>query len=185
MVGRLVERIRNNDQRAMSELYQRYVGQLASVCYRYVPSEADTKDVLQNSFVKIFSALPTFDYRGEASLKAWMTRVVVNEALHHLREQKRLQFTDIGEQALRQTDEAEEPAVGQLSADDIHQLVSQLPDGYRTVVNLHVFEGCSHKRIAELLGIKASTSASQFYYAKQWLGKRIKELENKKRDKQT
>ena len=56
MVKELVERIRQKDQRAMSQFYQQYVGELSSVCYRYVPSEDDAKDVLQNSFVKIFTS---------------------------------------------------------------------------------------------------------------------------------
>ena len=54
MVGQLVERIRKKDQRAMNQLYQMYVEELSSVCYRYVPDEDDAKDVLQNSFIKIF-----------------------------------------------------------------------------------------------------------------------------------
>ena len=58
MVKELVERIRQKDQRAMSQFYQQYVGELSSVCYRYVPSEENAKDVLQNSFVKIFTSLP-------------------------------------------------------------------------------------------------------------------------------
>ena len=75
MVGQLVERIRQKDQRAMSQLYQLYVEELSSVCYRYVPSEDDAKDVLQNSFVKIFTSIPTFEYRGESAFKAWMKQV--------------------------------------------------------------------------------------------------------------
>ena len=62
MVRNLVERIRQKDQRAMSQLYKMYVKRLSSVCYRYVPNENDAKDVLQNSFVKIFTTIPTIDY---------------------------------------------------------------------------------------------------------------------------
>ena len=67
----LVRRIRNHDQQAMSQLYAMHVGRLASVCYRYVPGDDDAKDVLQESFVKIFAALPTFEYRDEPSFRAW------------------------------------------------------------------------------------------------------------------
>ena len=62
MVSQIVERIRKKDQRAMSELYQMYVGELTSVCYRYIPNADDAKDVLQNSFVKIFTSIPTLEY---------------------------------------------------------------------------------------------------------------------------
>lgn len=179
MVKELVERIRQKDQRAMSQLYQMYIGELSSVCYRYVPSEEDAKDVLQNSFVKIFTSLPTIDYRSEEALRGWMRRIVVNEALLFLRERRKLHFEPIMSQTTIQDDE--EPEAEQMLPDVLHRLVSQLPDGYRTVLNLYVFEGYSHRQIAELLGITESTSASQLYFAKRLLGRRIKELTDSKR----
>ena len=180
MVEQLVERIRKKDQRAMSQLYQMYIKELSSVCYRYVPSRSDAKDVLQNSFVKIFTMIPTIDYHSDEALWGWMKRIVVNEALCFLRERKRLLFVNLNEALMEKTDD-EEPKAEQITAGELHQLISELPDGYRTVVNLYVFENHSHKQIAELLGITESTSASQFYYAKRLLGKRIKELTNGKR----
>ena len=151
-------RMKTESQRAMSQFYQMYVEELSSVCYRYVPYEEDAKDVLQNSFV--------------------MKRVVANEALSFLRKRKKLLFVEShGEETLMDDGE---PQTESLSPDALHQLISELPDGYRTVVNLYVFEGYSHKQIAELLGITESTSGSQFYYAKRLLAKRIKELTNGK-----
>ena len=161
----------------MSELYQMYIGELSSVCYRYVPNSDDAKDVLQNSFVKIFTAIPSLEYHGEEAFKGWLIRIVANEALSFLREKKKLLFVEQDDTKLQQanlTDEA--PEIERISADQLHQLISELPDGYRTVLNLYVFENYSHRQIAELLGIKEGTSASQFYYAKQWLARRIKEL---------
>ena len=182
MVEQLVERIRQKDQRtktesqrAMSQLYQMYVEELSSVCYRYVPDDDDAKDVLQNSFVKIFTSLPTFEYRNESSFRGWMIKIVVNEALHFLRERKKLLFTELHEADIQQSAD-EEPASDSISADELHQLISELPDGYRTVINLYSFEGCSHQKIAELLGITVSTSGSQLYYAKRLLSKKIKEI---------
>ena len=180
MVEEIVERIRQKDQRAMSQLYNMYVKQLSSVCYRYVPSRNDAKDVLQNSFVKIFTLLPTFDYRGEEALKVWRTKMVVHESLNYLRERKKLRFEAFDETSLQPSDE-DPPQPERLSPDELHQLISELPDGYRTVVNLYAFEGYSHRQIAELLSIKESTSASQLYFAKQLLAKRIKEIINGKR----
>ena len=180
MVGQLVERIRKKDQRAMSQLYQMYVEELSSVCYRYVPDDNDAKDVLQNSFVKIFTSLRTFEYRDESSFRGWMIKIVVNEALRFLRERKKLLFTELHEADIQQSAD-EEPASDSISADELHQLISELPDGYRTVINLYSFEGCSHQKIAELLGITVSTSGSQLYFAKRLLSKKIKELINKRR----
>ena len=180
MVRQLVERICQKDQRAMSQLYQMYVGELSSVCYRYVPNEDDARDVLQNSFVKIFTSLPSFEYRSEPQFRGWMIRVLVNEALQLLRERKKLQFTELREADVQHAAD-EEPNPERITADQLHQLISELPDGYRTVVNLYVFEDYSHRQIAELLGITESTSASQLYYAKRLLAKKIKEILNHRR----
>lgn len=176
MVKHIVERIRNKDQRAMSELYQMYIGELSSVCYRYIPNADDAKDVLQNSFVKIFTSIPTLDYRGEEPFKGWMKRVVANEALTFLRNKKKLQFMEKGSLAELPIEDNSTPDIEVISPDELHQLISELPDGYRTVLNLYVFENYSHRQIAELLGIKESTSASQLYYAKHWLARRIKNI---------
>ena len=175
MVSQLVERIREKDQRAMSQFYQRYVEELSSVCYRYVPSRSDAKDVLQNSFVKIFTMLPTIDYVGEEALKAWMKRVVANEALGFLRKQKKLLFVVHRAAEADQIDDTE-PQSEQISPEELHQMISELPDGYRTVINLYVFEDYTHKQIAELLGISESTSASQLYFAKRLLAKKIEKM---------
>ena len=163
MDEQLVARILQNDQRAMGLLYQRYVGILTSVCYRYVAQESDVKDVLQNSFVKIFTSLPTFKFRGEDSLKAWMTRIVVNESLNFLQSRKKLLFVE-DERILRDLPDEEEVNLDRISDDELHKLIREL----------------SHRQIAELLSIKESTSASQFYFAKRQLAKRIKDLKNKK-----
>ena len=176
MVSNIVERIRQKDQRAMSELYQMYIGELSSVCYRYIPTDDDAKDVLQNSFVKIFTSIATLEYRGEESLKAWMKKVVANEALTFLRNKKKLQFIEQNTIADEPQADNEAPDTERITPAELHQLISELPDGYRTVVNLYVFENYSHRQIAELLGIKEGTSASQLHYAKQWLTRRIKEL---------
>ena len=180
MVEQLVERIRQKDQRAMSQFYQMYVEELSSVCYRYVSSESDAKDVLQNSFVKIFTSIQTIDYRSDEALRGWMKRVVANESLSYLRDRKRLLFVEHSVTDAEQTDD-DEPQPERISPDELHQLISELPDGYRTVLNLYVFEGYSHKQIADLLGISESTSGSQFYYAKRLLAKKIKEITSGKR----
>ena len=121
MVNQLVERIRQKDQRAMSQLYQLYVEKLSSVCYRYVPSEDDAKDVLQNSFVKIFTSIPTFEYRGESAFKAWMKQVVANEALAFLKNRKKVLFVEQDQTAAKadRTKMEEEPV---MAAPDIDKL---------------------------------------------------------------
>ena len=176
MVSEIVERIRQKDQRAMSELYEMYVQELASVCRRYVADADDAKDVLQNSFIKIFAAIPTLDYRGEEAFRAWMRKVVVNEARVFLRDQKRHQTVQLAAATVTTDDEDTTASSEEITPAQLHRLISELPIGYRTVLNLFVFGHYSHRQIAQLLGIKEVTSATQFYYAKQRLARRIREL---------
>jgi len=159
----------------MSQLYQMYVKELSSVCYRYVPDEDDAKDVLQNSFIKIFTSVTAIKYQNEKAFKGWMMKIVANEALSFLKNRKKVLFVeqDIGQE---EEEQQEDPDLEQISSDELHRLISELPAGYRMVVNLYVFEGYSHKLIAELLNISEHTSASQFYYAKKLLARKIKEL---------
>lgn len=159
----------------MNQLYQMYVEELSSVCYRYVPDEDDAKDVLQNSFIKIFTSVTAIKYQNEKAFKGWMMKIVANEALSFLKNRKKVLFVeqDIGQE---EEEQQEDPDLEQISSDELHRLISELPAGYRMVVNLYVFEGYSHKLIAELLNISEHTSASQFYYAKKLLARKIKEL---------
>lgn len=181
MVRKLIERIRQKDQQAMKMLYQMYVEELSSVCYRYVSSVEDAKDVLQNSFVKILTSIACLDYRDEASFKGWMKKIVANEALIYLKDRRKLMFAEQEAANLQTESDDGEPQTEQLSTEELHRLITELPDGYRTVVNLFVFEGYSHKKIAEMLDISESTSASQLYYAKRHLAKKIKDITDTQR----
>ena len=176
----LTEAVKQRKQSATEILYRRYVAHLSSVCYRYVANEEDVKDVLQESFVRIFSSMERFSYRGEGSLKAWMTKIVVSRALTFLRNNKRLLTTD-GNATEMDIGEEAPPDTGLLSDDELHALIRTLPDGYRTVLNLFVFEDKSHKEIAEILGIRESSSASQYFHAKNLLARKIKDYLSKRR----
>ncbi len=172
------ERARDGDRKAVRQLYDRYSSFLAATCARFLPDPGDQKDVLQDGFVKIFSSLDKFDYRGEGSLKAWMRQIVVNECLKVLRKRKR-SVPILFEEELKDDVEVEEdtgpPEVEKVPAAVIHEMIKELPDGYRAVFNLFVLEEKNHKEISELLGITESTSASQLYRARMILAKKIKE----------
>lgn len=155
----------------MRQFYERYADYLTAVCSRYIPDKADVKDVLQESFVKVFASLDRFEYRGEGSLKAWTSRIVVNTALKSLRKSGRLRYLE----ELPDVPEESAPEVDRVPAPVLQQFIRSLPDGYRTVFNLFVFEKKSHREIAALLGIKEDSSASQFFRARALLARKIKQ----------
>jgi RNA polymerase sigma-70 factor (ECF subfamily) len=168
----LLKRIRSGEASGMRLLYDRYIGYLTAVCSRYVVDSAAVKDILQDAFVKVFSKLGGFEYRGEGSLKAWMSRIVVNDSLKSLRGAGRLKYVD----ELPDTEgEGEIEGMPDVPVRELAEMIKSLPDGYRTVFNLFVFEKKSHREIAGLLGIKEDSSASQFFRARAMLAKKIKD----------
>jgi hypothetical protein len=172
----LISKVRKGDAAAMKVLYDRNVRYLSAVCSRYINDDNDLKDILQDSFVKIFTSLGGFAYRGPGSLCSWMKRIVVNEALMFLRNKRKINFT-VYEANLPDIPE-DEPEPGRIPADKLHEMIRGLPDGCRTVLNLYVFEEKSHKEIADKLGISESTSFSQYHRAKKLLAKQIKDYSN-------
>jgi RNA polymerase sigma factor (sigma-70 family) len=162
---------------AVDRLYDGYAGYLAGVCSRYVSGRDDLHDVMQESFIKIITKLSSFSYRGKGSLKAWLTKVAVNESLRFIKARNPLVFDNIDDTLADIPDE--EPDIEGISMNDIAAMIAQLPDGYRAVFNLYAIEGKSHKEIGSMLNIKPDTSASQYLRAKRMLAAMIKEYRRK------
>ncbi|KMQ66512.1 RNA polymerase sigma factor SigW [Chryseobacterium angstadtii] len=176
----LVRRLLTKEEAAWKEFFGTYSGNLAGVCARYLPAKDDVNDVLQNSFIKMFRSIETFEYRGSGSLKAWMIRIVVNEALKHIK-QHSVPAADIYLTEFPDIPNDEEPDLEEIPQTVIMKMIRSLPDGYRMVFNLFVFEKKSHKEIAGLLGIAENSSASQFHRAKGLLVQKIKEYKMSKK----
>lgn len=157
----------------MRRLYDRYAGYAMATGLRYVPNRDDLHDILQEAFIKVFTSVGSFTWRGEGSLRSWIARIVVNECLTALRRQGRVVFTD----TIPEMGDDEDPDLERVSDERLMECIGQLPDGYRIVLNLFVFEGLSHKQIAERLGISPATSASQYFHAKKMLKGLIMKIE--------
>ena len=166
----LVLKMQERDSQAMRMFYHLMAGYLTAVCARYIVQEDQIKDVLQESFIKIYTHIDRFTYQGEGSLRAWAARIVVNESLMALRSHSQQTLTYVAD--LPDIDD-EDPDVEDIPPDVIQQFIRELPDGYRTVFNLYVFEDKTHQEIASLLHIKESSSASQLHRAKSMLAKKI------------
>ncbi len=161
------------DNAATEWIYRRHVRYLSALCSRYITEDEDIKDVLQESFIKIFSSLNNFKFRGEGSLKAWMAKITLNETLKFVRNNSRLAIDSIDDKDMNIAD-GDSMETEDIPTDVLHQFIRELPDGYRTVFNLYVIDDKSHKEIAQLLGIKENTSASQLHKAKSMLAQKIK-----------
>lgn len=163
----------DGDNTATEWIYRKHVRYLSALCSRYITEDEDIKDVLQESFIKIFTSLDSFKYRGEGALKAWMAKITLNETLKFVRNNSRLPIDSIDDKDINIAD-GDSMETEDIPTDVLHQFIRGLPDGYRTVFNLYVIDDKSHKEIAQLLGIKENTSASQLHKAKSMLAQKIK-----------
>ena len=162
------------DAAAMDELYAEYADYLTRICSRYIENQENLRDVLQEAFIRIFTRIRTFEYRGKGSLKAWLTKVVVNESLYFIRESDACLFIDEEEEVSLHDIEEEKLDIDSSTITQITDAIQKLPPGYRTVFNLHVIEEKTHKEIAKLLNIKPDSSASQFHKARNMLARMLK-----------
>lgn len=178
---RLAEQIRRGDNAAMREFCSLYVPHLKAICTRYVTDSEDASDVLQETLISIVTHISDFHYLGQGSLKAWATRIAVNESLNYIRRNRRQELT-LQEQYIDDIAEEEDPPIEDIPPEVIQQMVRQLPTGYRTVFNLYVFEDKSHQEIAQLLGTSVKTSISQLHKAKNLLAQMIQTYHDNKRN---
>lgn len=168
------------DMRVRHTLYERYGGALMAICLRYIGDRETAEDILHDGFLRIFQSIKQFSYQGEGSLKAWLSRVMVNEALGYLRKKNTQVQQEVLMTEIPDVPDTEDSELDDIPRSVLMKFISELPDGYRTVFNLYVFEDKSHKEIASLLGITEHTSSSQFYRAKSLLIKKINEYRKRK-----
>jgi len=160
---------RRADQR---DLYERYKGQMFAICLRYARCTADAEDMLQEGFLKVYRDL--HQYKPEAPLGAWMRRVVINTALEHLRRNKNSNATDNDNVRILRL-ETEEKALSELTAQELRQRITELPDDFRAVFNLYAIEGFSHLEIADMLDISVANSKVRLNRARGILKRSIAE----------
>ena len=176
---KLISGCKSQDPRAQREVYHEWAAKMLGVCLRYIKDQSEAESVMTGGFLKIFDKID--QYSGDGSFEGWMRRIMVNESLTWLRQQKHAFMMVDAEEASREV--SYEDAQQQLQAEDLMTMVRLLPDGYRAVFNLYAIEGFSHKEIAEKLEISENTSKSQLSRARnllqQYIAKHEKMLQHK------
>ena len=161
----LIQGCLREDRSAQRELFNRYAGKMMTVCLRYARHRMEAEDLLQDAFIKIFDNMHSFE--GKGSFEGWIRRIVVNTALKNISRHS-FQKEGIGLEGVLES--SEDPSVfSQLSEQELLNLISSLPNGYRVCFNLYVIEGFSHREIGEMLKIEESTSRSQLVKARNML----------------
>ncbi len=165
----LIQGCLREDKASQKALFLKYAGKMLTVCRRYARHEMEAEDLLQDSFIKVFKNIQKFS--GEGSFEGWIRRIAINTALKNYKKHS-YQKEQIGLENYQ--DQVEQPkAIAKLGEEELMQMITDLPDGYRVVFNLYAIEGYSHKEIGELLDIKESTSRSQLVKARRLLQTKI------------
>lgn len=155
------------DYAAQRHLYDLYRTKWFMICLRYLTNRDDAQDALQNGLVQIFSNLHSFN-PDLGDFGGWTSRILTNECLQIIRKNKKNIITQELSNDLP-VYYREESGLDKISREDILRIIQKLPAGYRTIFNMYVFDGYSHKEIAEMLDISEGTSKSQLFKARKML----------------
>ena len=169
----LVQQCLNGEASAYRALYDRYSKAMYNTALRILNRTDDAEDILQEAFTDAFQQLRSFE--GRSTFGAWLRQIVVYKSIAHLKKQK-LHFNGLETDAENIADETvlEEDEVW-YSVDSIKQAMQKLPDGYRTVLTLHLIEGFEQEEVAEMMKVAHSTVRTQYMRAKQKLLQLLKQ----------
>ncbi len=166
------------DGNAQNELYRRFAPKLWGVCLRYAKNSMSAEDILQEGFIRIFTYLDRFENKG--SFEGWMRRTMVNTAINYYKKNlSSAREAEYNEYVSGKSND--EDALSSLSHKELLKLIQNMPQGYRTIFNLYIIEGYSHKDIAESLNISENTSKSQLSRARSHLQERIRKIYGEER----
>lgn len=168
----LIDRCKKNDRLAYTELYRYFCRAIYNTCLRIVKNSDLAQDVMQETFITAFEKIASF--KGDSTFGAWLKRIAVNKSIDELRKNLLMMepYDEILENKIVDDSDISEFGNSDLvlgKIELIKKAMSQLPDGYRIVLSLYLFEGYDHEEIAQIMGITESTSRSQYTRARQKL----------------
>lgn len=152
----------NKESWALKKLYEDHYPNMYPVCLRYANCEADALDILHDGFIKVFKNLDK--YKIDTSIGAWIKRIMVNTSIDYYRKESRRRTSDID--TVLSVDDKNPTVLNKINAEELLACLQELTPAYRSVFNLYIVEGYSHKEIAKTLGISESTSRSNLVKAR-------------------
>lgn len=165
-----IELLRENNSKSQELLYKYFAPKMYGICLRFAGNQMEADDIMQEGFIKVFTQLKNF--RNEGSFEGWIRRTFINTAINYYRKNLRSsKFQNVDELEVAITNE--ENIFDTLSKEELINLIQELPNGYRTVFNLNIIEGYTHKEIGEMLNISDNTSKSQLTRARSILQKKV------------
>lgn len=166
---------KKQDRRGQKALYEMFSAKMLAIANSYVNNLHDAEDILMNSFFTCFSKIN--ECKEWKSFPFWLRKIVVNNSINFIRKNKNILYTDVEISEIGNVDEDWEEEMEEL---DMDKIFSKMPDGYRLIFNLYVFEEKKHHEIAEILNISEGTSKSQLSKSKKWIADFLKQKQNEK-----
>lgn len=152
-------------EEAFNHIVDSYTERLYWHVRRFVCCHEETDDLLQDIFIKIWAALPTF--RGDSRLYTWIYRIATNEVLNHLRKFKfrsLVSFESISAKMENRIDE--DPSFnGDALQRELHKAIQRLPEKQRLVFNLRYFDEMKYEDIAEITGTSVGALKASYHHA--------------------
>jgi RNA polymerase sigma factor (sigma-70 family) len=162
----LIDGCRRGDQRSQFQIYKLYYKAMYNTSLRIVNDSMEAEDIMQEAFLSAFEKIGS--YSGTVSFGAWLKKIVYNRSIDYLNKNSKMVYEDIEshygiEDTLTEfvQDEEPDPRVNKVLA-----IIKKLPEKYRNILSLYLFEGYDHEEIGEILSIPSSTSRSNFSRAK-------------------
>lgn len=166
----IIERCKKGEKKAFQELYNLYAKAMFNISLRILNNANEAEEVLQDAFLKVFQRIDTYD--KNYAFGVWLKRIVINASLDVLKKRK---VNLVSIDSINYIEEQDEEEESVYDVEVVKRCITELPDGYRAVLTLFLFEEYSHQEIAGLLGISEGTSKSQYNRAKKKLIELVKQ----------
>ena len=181
----LVQRVQRGDKVAFEMLFTKYQRRVSRLVSRFVRSEAEVEDIVQESFIKAYRALASF--RGDSAFYTWLYRIAVNTAKNHLvsaskRPISLSQFEknddDDFQEDIFMSDAAtpESELITKQIAETVNKSMNELPADLREAIMLREIEGMSYEDIADAMGCPIGTVRSRIFRAREAISEKIKPM---------
>lgn len=172
--SKLITQCLKHDRNSQKLLYDRFSGQMYSICLRYCRDEFDAQESLQNGFIKVFKNLQAF--KGESALYSWIKTIIIRSALDQIKKKKKDDELFVWDEIVSDQVGGEDPE--SMTYEEMLKIVQMMPLGYKTIFNMAVIDDMSHLEISNVLGITESTSRSQLMKARNFLKKQMLTKQN-------
>jgi RNA polymerase sigma factor (sigma-70 family) len=161
----LVSQCLAGQENGYAVLYNKYAKRIYNAVFRVIGNSAESEDIVQEAFCTAFEQLGKL--KNQNNFEGWVKRIAINQAITTIRKRKMIFADDNLLENIAEPDvDLDEEFLFQCQVDDVKSAIQALPDGYRTIVSLHLFENIGQEEIGNMLGINHATVRSQYHRAR-------------------